>query len=193
MKRCDWCIGSELMMDYHDKEWGVPLFDDNKHFEYLILESAQAGLSWMTILKKRENYRKAYDNFDPKKIAKYDNEKKAQLLDNAGIVRNKLKIESSINNAQKFLEIQEEFGSFSNYIWGFTNNKPVVGKWKNSEEIPSKTELSDKISKDLKKRGFKFLGSVTVYSYLQAIGIVNDHLIDCFRYNEIKNYIHNKK
>ncbi|MDR2967175.1 MAG: DNA-3-methyladenine glycosylase I [Methanobacteriaceae archaeon] len=189
MKRCEWCTGSELMMEYHDIEWGVPIFDDKKHFEFLMLESAQAGLSWITILKKRDNYRKAYDNFDLKKVASYDEVKKAELLADAGIVRNRLKIEASITNAQNFLEIQKEFGSFSNYIWGFTNGKPVIGKWKNIHEIPSKTELSDKISLDLKKRGFRFLGSVTVYSYLQATGIVNDHIIDCFRYKEIKkNY-----
>jgi len=186
MKRCEWCLNSELMMEYHDSEWGVPLFDDKKHFEFLSLESAQAGLSWITILKKRENYRKAYDDFNPEKVALYDEKKKEELLANAGIVRNKLKIAASITNAQKFLEIQKEFGSFSNYIWGFTDGKTIIGNWKNIQEIPTKTELSDKISSDLKKRGFKFLGSVTVYSYLQAIGIVNDHLMDCFRYEEIK-------
>jgi len=187
MKRCEWCTGSELMMEYHDVEWGVPVFDDKKHFEFLMLESAQAGLNWITILKKRENYRKAYNNFDPKKIARYGEEKKAKLLADAGIVRHRLKIEASITNAQKFLEIQKEFGSFSNYIWGFTNGKHLIGKWKSIHELPAKTELSDKISLDLKKRGFKFLGSVTVYSYLQATGIVNDHIIDCFRYKEIEN------
>lgn len=184
MKRCDWCMSSDLMMEYHDKEWGVPLFDDNKHFEFLCLESAQAGLSWATILNKRENYRKAYDNFDPEKVALYGDDKKAELLDNPGIIRNKLKINASITNAQIFLEIQKEFGSFSNYIWGFTDGKPVVGKWKSVEEIPAKTELSDEIAKDLKKRGIKFLGSITLYSHLQASGIVNDHVVDCFRYKE---------
>ena len=186
MKRCEWCTGSELYTEYHDKEWGAPSFDDQKHFEFLVLESAQAGLSWITILKKRENYRKAYDNFDPKKVARYGDAKKVKLLADAGIVRNRLKIESSITNAQKFLEIQKEFGSFSNYIWGFTNGKPVVGKWKNLREIPPKTELSDKISIDLKKRGFKFLGSTIIYSHLQATGIINDHVMECFRYKEIK-------
>jgi len=173
-------------MNYHDAEWGVPVFDDRKHFEFLVLESAQAGLSWITILKKRENYRKAYDNFDPEKVAKYTEAKKAKLLSDAGIVRNRLKIESSIGNAQKFLEIQKEYGSFSGYIWSFTNGKPVTGKWKQLHEIPAKTELSDKISLDLKKRGFKFLGSTIMYSHLQATGIVNDHLTDCYRYAEIK-------
>jgi len=187
MKRCEWCAGSELMTEYHDTEWGTPLFDDQKHFEFLMLESAQAGLSWITILKKRENYKKAYDNFDPKKVARYGEAKKAKLLADAGIVRNRLKIESSIICAVKFLEIQKEYGSFSNYIWSFTNGKPVIGKWKNISEIPAKTELSDKIAKDLKKRGFKFLGSTIIYSHLQAAGIVNDHVTDCFRYKEIRN------
>ena len=186
MKRCEWCTGSELYITYHDTEWGVPVFDDQKHFEFLVLESAQAGLSWMTILKKRENYRKAYDNFDPQKVARYGETKKAKLLADAGIVRNRLKIDASISNAQKFLEIQKEFGSFSNYIWGFTNGKPVIGKWKSIDEIPAKTELSDKISLDLKKRGFKFLGSVIMYAHLQATGIINDHVMDCFRYKELK-------
>jgi len=179
-------MGSELYTEYHDTEWGVPVFDDQKHFEFLVLESAQAGLSWITILKKRENYRKAYDNFDPKKVARYTEAKKAKLLADAGIVRNRLKIEASISNAKEFLRIQKEFGSFSNYIWGFSKGKPVVGKWKSIGEIPVKTELSDTISLDLKKRGFKFLGSVIMYSHLQATGIINDHLTDCFRYKEIK-------
>ena len=186
MKRCEWCLSSEIYIKYHDTEWGVPVFDDQKHFEFLSLESAQAGLSWITILKKRENYRKAYDNFDPKKVSRYTEAKKAKLLADAGIVRNRLKIDASINNARLFLEIQKEFGSFSNYLWGFSNGKPVIGKWKALEEIPSSTGLSDKIALDLKKRGFKFLGSVIIYSHLQAAGIVNDHLTDCFRYKEIK-------
>ena len=185
MKRCEWCQSSELYITYHDEEWGVPVFDDSKHFEFLSLESAQAGLSWITILKKRENYRKAYDNFDPHKVALYDEAKKSELMNNAGIVRNRMKIEASITNAKKFLEIVKEFGSFSNYLWAFTDNKVIIGKWKKLEDIPSTTELSDKIAKDLKKRGFKFLGSTTIYSHLQAAGIVNDHLVDCFRYNEL--------
>jgi len=184
-KRCAWCVGSDLYMEYHDKEWGVPVFDDTKHFEFLVLESAQAGLSWITILKKRENYRKAYDGFDPKKVARYGEKKKAALLANQGIVRNRLKIEASINNAQHFLEIQKEFGTFSDYIWSFTKGKPVRGKWKKLEDIPARTELSDTISADLKKRGFKFLGSIIIYSHLQATGIVNDHITSCFRYKEI--------
>ena len=187
MNRCEWCAGSELYMDYHDIEWGVPVFDDQKHFEFLVLESAQAGLSWITILKKRENYRKAYDNFDPKKAARYGEAKKAKLLADAGIVRNRLKIEASISNAKNFLKVQKEFGSFSDYIWSFTNGKPVIGKWKNIGEIPARTEISDRVSSDMKKRGFKFLGSVIIYSHLQATGIINDHIISCFRYKELKN------
>jgi DNA-3-methyladenine glycosylase I len=184
MKRCEWCGESELYVQYHDTEWGVPVFDDRKHFEFLVLESAQAGLSWITILKKRENYRKAYDGFDPKKVARYTEAKKAKLLADPGIVRNHRKIESSITNAQCFLEIQKEFGSFSAYIWGFTQGKPVKGKWKRISEIPAKTELSDTISEDMKKRGFRFLGSIIIYSHLQATGIVNDHIRGCFRYKQ---------
>jgi DNA-3-methyladenine glycosylase I len=187
MKRCEWCMGSDLYVNYHDTEWGTPVFDDRKHFEFLVLESAQAGLSWITILKKRENYRKAYDGFNPKKVAAYDEAKKKLLLADAGIVRNRLKIDASITNAQKFLEIQKEFGSFSSYIWGFTGGKQITGKWKSLEELPAKTGLSDRIAADMKKRGFRFLGSVIIYSHLQATGIVNDHLMGCFRYREIKN------
>ncbi|MCL2801642.1 MAG: DNA-3-methyladenine glycosylase I [Treponema sp.] len=193
MKRCEWCLGSEIYMKYHDTEWGVPVYDDKKHFEFLVLESAQAGLSWITILNKRENYRKAYDNFDPNKVARYTEAKKKKLLADAGIVRNRLKIEASINNAQRFLEVQKEFGSFSNYIWSFTKGKQVTGKWKKLSEIPASTDLSDKVSKDLKKRGFRFLGGTIMYSHLQATGIVNDHLMDCFRYKEIKNNIKKEK
>jgi DNA-3-methyladenine glycosylase I len=176
-------------MEYHDTEWGVPVFDDRKHFEFLVLESAQAGLSWITILKKRENYRKAYYGFDPKKVARYGDAKKAKLLADAGIVRNRLKIEASVSNAQNFLKIQKEFGSFSNYIWELTGGKPVVGKWKSIDEIPAKTELSDRIALDMKKRGFKFLGSVVMYAHLQATGVINDHLMGCFRYKEIKKML----
>jgi DNA-3-methyladenine glycosylase I len=169
-------------MEYHDKEWGTSVFHDRKHFEFLVLESAQAGLSWITILKKRENYRLAYDGFDPEKVACYGEKEKAALLANPGIVRNRLKIEASINNAVHFLEIQKEWGSFSDYIWSFSKNKIIKGKWKTIEEIPAKTELSDRIAADLKKRGFKFLGSTIIYSHLQATGIVNDHIKNCFRY-----------
>ncbi|MDR1838558.1 MAG: DNA-3-methyladenine glycosylase I [Treponema sp.] len=185
VKRCDWCTGSELYMEYHDKEWGMPVFDDNKHFEFLVLESAQAGLSWITILKKRENYRLAYDGFDPEKVARYGEKKKAALLANPGIVRNRLKIEASINNAIHFLETEKEFGSFSDYIWSFSKGKQIRGKWKTLGDIPARTELSDRISLDLKKRGFKFLGSIIIYSHLQATGIVNDHVTSCFRYKEL--------
>ena len=182
IKRCEWCESSDLYREYHDKEWGVPVYDDRKHFEFLVLESAQAGLSWITILKKRENYRKAYDGFDPVKVARYTDRKKAALLENAGIVRNRLKIEASVNNAKHFLEIQKEFGSFSNYIWGFVNGKPVDGKRKKISDIPPTTEISDRVSADLKKRGFKFLGSTIMYAHMQATGIVNDHLVSCFKY-----------
>jgi DNA-3-methyladenine glycosylase I len=174
-------------MQYHDTEWGIPVFDDRKQFEFLVLESAQAGLSWITILKKRENYRRAYDGFDPKKTARYGDRKKAELLANPGIVRNRLKIEASINNAQRFLEIQKEFGSFSDYIWGFTNGKTITGKWKSLEELPARSALSDQVAADMKKRGFRFLGSVIMYSHMQATGLVNDHITGCFRYREIKN------
>jgi DNA-3-methyladenine glycosylase I len=202
MKRCEWCEGSELYVRYHDTEWGVPSFDDRKHFEFLVLESAQAGLSWITILKKRENYRRAYDNFDPEKVARYTEKKKEKLLADPGIVRNRLKIAASINNARCFLEIQKEFGSFSDYIWGFTKSgtagrpvtgnragRPVVGKWKSLSELPARTELSDKIALDMKKRGFRFLGSIILYSHMQATGIVNDHITGCFRYKEIKRMV----
>jgi DNA-3-methyladenine glycosylase I len=172
-------------MKYHDTEWGVPVFDDRKHFEFLVLESAQAGLSWITILNKRENYRAAYDGFDPEKVARYGERKKAALLANPGIVRNRFKIEASINNAKHFLEIQNEFGSFSDYLWGFVKGKQIKGKWKTFAELPARTELSDQIAADLKKRGFKFLGSIIMYSHMQATGIVNDHLTGCFRYREV--------
>jgi len=185
MKRCPWCGNDELYMKYHDGEWGVPVHDDIKHFEFLVLESAQAGLSWITILRKRENYRKAYDNFDPIKVAGYDERKVNELLNNPGIVRNRRKILSSINNAQKFLDIQKEVGSFDEYIWSFVGNEPVKNRWKDLAEVPAKTDLSDKISKDLKKRGFNFIGTTIIYSHLQAVGLVNDHLIDCFRYHQV--------
>lgn len=185
MQRCPWCGNDELYMKYHDGEWGVPVHDDIKHFEFLVLESAQAGLSWITILRKRENYRKAYDNFDPIKVAGYDERKVNELLNNPGIVRNRRKILSSINNAQKFLDIQKEVGSFDEYIWSFVGNEPVKNRWKDLAEVPAKTDLSDKISKDLKKRGFNFIGTTIIYSHLQAVGLVNDHLIDCFRYHQV--------
>lgn len=182
MNRCPWCGKDELYIKYHDEEWGVPVHEDRKHFEFLVLESAQAGLNWLTILRKRENYREAYDGFDPVKVAEYDEEKILELLNNPGIIRNRRKIEASINNAKKFLKIQKEFGSFDNYIWGFVDNKPVENHWKNISEVPATSELSDEVSKDFKARGFKFLGSTIVYAHLQATGLINDHLTTCFRY-----------
>ena len=179
MIRCPWCESSDLYRKYHDEEWGKPVYDDRTHFEFLVLESAQSGLSWITILKKRENYRVEYDNFNPDIVALYDEEKILKMLENPGIIRYRKKIESSISNAKEFLKIQKEFGSFNEYIWSFTEKKIIKNSWKNLSEVPAKTELSDTIAKDLKKRGFKFLGSTTVYSYLQAIGIVNDHLLEC--------------
>ncbi|MBU3144259.1 DNA-3-methyladenine glycosylase I [Clostridium sp. CF012] len=184
MNRCDWCGIDPLYMKYHDEEWGVPVHQDRKHFEFLILESAQAGLSWITILRKRENYRKAYDDFDFNKVAQYDSEKIIELLQNEGIIRNKLKIAASINNAVRFIKIQEEFGSFDAYIWGFVNNSPIINHWDSITNVPATSELSDKVSKDLKKRGFKFLGSTITYAHLQAIGIINDHITSCFRYTD---------
>ena len=182
MKRCDWApTNNELYIKYHDEEWGVEVHDDRKLFEMLILEGAQAGLSWSTVLKKRENYRKAFDKFDYEKISRYDEGKIKELLNNAGIIRNKLKIKSAIRNAKVFLEIQKEFGSFDKYIWKFVNFKQIDNKFKSMEEIPASTELSDKISKDLKKRGMNFVGTTIIYAYLQSIGIVNDHQVDCFR------------
>lgn len=181
MTRCRWCLGDALYMTYHDEEWGVPVHDDRKHFEFLVLESAQAGLNWLTILKKRENYRLAYDNFDPHAVARYGDEKVSELLQNTGIIRNRLKIEASINNARRFLEIQRDFDSFDTYIWSFVGGEPVVNSYESVTDIPATSELSDRISKDLKMRGFKFLGSVTVYSHIQATGLVNDHINACFR------------
>lgn len=185
MKRCSWCEGNDLYLQYHDREWGTPVHDDKKHFEFLVLESFQAGLSWLTILKKRENFRKAFSDFDPEKVAKYDKKKIEKLMKDAGIIRNQRKIEATINNAKRYLEVQRKFGSFDEYIWGFTNNKPKINSWKKLSQIPAKTKLSDKISKDLKDRGFKFVGSTVIYAHLQAIGIVNDHIVGCFRYKEL--------
>ena len=184
MNRCPWGTADELYIHYHDDEWGVPVYDDQKQFEFLVLESAQAGLSWHTILKKRENYRAAYDGFNVQKVAKYNVKKIEELMQNAGIIRNRRKIEASVNNARLFIEIQNEFGSFCNYLWGFMNGKPLVNNWSDISQIPAKTELSDRVSKDMKKRGFKFLGSIILYSHLQATGLVNDHLKNCFRWKE---------
>ncbi|MHA7056588.1 DNA-3-methyladenine glycosylase I [Aquimarina sp. M1] len=183
--RCSWSVGDSLYESYHDQEWGVPLHDEKLLFEFLVLETFQAGLSWITILRKRENFRIAFDNFDYRIIAQYNDMKKEELLQNAGIIRNKLKVNSAITNAQNFIKIQEEFGSFDTYIWGFIDGKPIKNSWKHHKECPANTPLSDRISKDLKKRGFKFVGSTVVYAFMQAIGMVNDHIIDCFRYNEV--------
>ena len=181
--RCQWCVGDKLYQEYHDKEWGKPIYDDAILFEFIILESFQAGLSWITILKKRENFRNAFDNFNYKKIANYDEKKIAELMQNAGIIRSELKIKSGISNAKAFLKIQQEFGSFSKYIWNFTNGKPIVNHPKTVIDVPATTILSEAISKDLKKRGFKFVGPTIVYAYMQAVGIVNDHVADCFTRN----------
>lgn len=184
-KRCAW-IGDDLMRHYHDEEWGEPVFDDRKQFEFLVLESAQAGLSWAIILRKRENYRKAFAGFDPKKVAKFTPAHVKKLMNNAGIVRNRLKIEATINNAKRFLEIQSEHGSFTKYIWGFLEGKPKVNRWKTLKELPAQTPESDALSKDMKKRGFKFLGATVLYSHMQAVGMVNDHIVTCFRYSKLK-------
>ncbi|AWX44142.1 DNA-3-methyladenine glycosylase I [Flagellimonas maritima] len=183
--RCGWCEGDSLYEEYHDKEWGVPVKDDDTLFEFLILETFQAGLSWITVLKKRENFRKAFDNFDYAKIAEYDQGKIDELLDDSGIIRNKLKVNATISNARAFMEVQNEFGSFSNYIWGFVNNEPIKNKVVHYKNAPATTSLSDTLSKDLKKRGFKFVGSTVVYAHMQATGMVNDHEISCFRYDKV--------
>jgi len=178
--RCEWAVKSDLMSKYHDEEWGKPLHDDQKLFEFLILEGMQAGLSWLTILKKREAFREAFDNFDVQKVAQYDKAKVEELMSNSGIIRNRLKIEASVNNAQCFLKIVDEFGSFDKYIWSFINYQPIINHWKTLAEIPATTDLSDLISADLKRRGFKFVGSTVVYAHMQATGMVNDHLVHCF-------------
>ena len=183
--RCGWCKGDALYQKYHDEEWGVPVKDDELLFEFLILETFQAGLSWITILRKRENFRQAFDHFDYKKIANYGEPKIESLLGDAGIIRNKLKIRATVTNAQAFIAVQKEFGSFSNYIWGFVNGRPVKNNHKDYKNAPAHTPLSDAISKDLKKRGFKFVGSTVIYAHMQATGMVNDHEVNCFRYNEV--------
>ena len=183
--RCQWCVGNPLYEAYHDLEWGVPVYDDDKLFEFLILETFQAGLSWITVLRKRENFRIAFDQFDYHKIAKYTPEKIEALLQNRGIIRNRLKINATITNAKAYMKIQNEFGSFSDYIWGFVDHKPIKNTFRSMSEIPATTALSDSISKDLKKRGFKFVGSTVVYAHMQATGMVNDHIVGCFRYDEV--------
>lgn len=185
VKRCQWCGDDPIYVDYHDKEWGVPCHDDQTLFEFLILEGAQAGLSWITVLRKRDNYRKAFDSFDPVKVARYTQKNQDKLLLNEGIIRNRLKIKSAIQNAQAFLKIQKEFGSFDKYIWQFVGGKTKINKVKTLKEIPAKTEESDAMSKDLKKRGFNFVGSTICYAFMQATGMVNDHITSCFRYKEV--------
>lgn len=184
-KRCAW-ISDALMQRYHDEEWGVPVRDDRKHFEFLVLESAQAGLSWAIVLRKRENYRKAFVGFDPKKVAKFGAAHVQKFLKDPGLIRNRMKIEAAINNARRFLEVQKEFGNFSDYLLRFSNGKIIVNRWKTLKELPPKTAVSDALSKDLKKRGFKFLGSTVLYSHMQAVGMVNDHVTSCFRHRELK-------
>ena len=184
--RCDWSTKDPLFIAYHDNEWGVPLHDERQLFEFLILETFQAGLSWITVLRKRDNFRKAFDNFEFKKIALYDEDKVQELLQNGGIIRNKLKVRAAISNANAFMEIQKEFGSFDKYIWGFVKGKPIQTNRKLMSEITSTTETSDKLSKDLKKRGFKFVGSTVIYANMQATGMVNDHIESCFRFDALK-------
>lgn len=184
--RCDWCENTfDQYVRYHDEEWGVPVYDDRTQFEFLVLESSQAGLSWSTILKKREGYRKAFANFEVEKVADFDEQKVQQLLSNPDIIRNENKIRSTINNARRFIEIQHEFGSFCDYIWNFVDDNPIQNRWERMEQVPATTDRSDKLSKDLKKRGLKFIGSTTIYAHMQATGLVNDHLISCFRHQQI--------
>lgn len=185
IQRCGWCEGDALYEKYHDTEWGVPLYDDQKLFEFLILETFQAGLSWITVLKKRENFRTAFDHFDYNKIVQYNDIKFQELIQNKGIIRNRLKIKAAITNAQAFLKVREEFGNFSDYIWRFVNGKPIKNQISNYNQLPANTPLSDTISMDLKKRGFKFVGSTVVYAHMQAAGMVNDHETSCFRYDEV--------
>ena len=184
--RCAWVpVDDKLYLDYHDMEWGVPVYDDDKIFEFLVLESAQAGLSWKTVLSKRENYRKAFKDFDPLKVSKFTPKKINQLLEDPGIIRNRMKVEATVNNAKCFLKIQKKFGAFSSYIWEFVGGKPTRNKWKKFEDIPAATVEAEILSKDLKKRGFKFVGPTIIYAHMQATGMVNDHTVDCFRYKEV--------
>lgn len=185
IKRCGWSDKDSLYISYHDKEWGVPLHDDNKIFEFLVLEGMQAGLSWITVLRKRENFRKAFDNFDPVKVSSYNAAKIEKLLKNEGIIRNRLKVISAVNNAKAFLKVQKEFGSFNSYVWQFVNNKTIRNKWSDLKQLPAHTKESDAMSKDLLKRGFKFVGTTICYSHMQATGMVNDHLTYCFRYKQL--------
>jgi DNA-3-methyladenine glycosylase I len=184
-KRCDWCLGNELYIEYHDKEWGVPVHNDREHFEFLVLESAQAGLTWLTILKRREHYRRLYDNFDPVKVAGYGPDKVNKMLQDPGIIRNRKKVESSVLNARLFLDVVHEYGTFDKYIWGFTDGNVIVNNWKSVSDLPANSPLSDRITSVMKKRGFTFLGTTIMYAHLQSIGIINDHLVDCFRHKEL--------
>ncbi|AGA77241.1 DNA-3-methyladenine glycosylase I [Echinicola vietnamensis] len=187
--RCPWCLGFEDYIKYHDEEWGVPVYSDRVHFEFLVLESAQAGLSWATILKKREGYRKAFADFDYKQVADFPDSMVEELLQDAGIIRNRLKIAAAINNAKRFMEVQAQVGSFTSYIWDFVNGKPIDGQLKSMADAKATTAESDKLAKDLKKKGFKFLGSTTIYAHMQATGLVNDHLMQCFRHQEVKRLV----
>jgi DNA-3-methyladenine glycosylase I len=187
IERCGWCGDAPLYVAYHDEEWGVPVRDDRTLFEFLILEGAQAGLSWWTILKMRDGYRRAFDGFDPEIVARYDGIKVQMLLADPGIVRNQLKVASAITNAQAFVEVQQEWGSFSDYIWSFVDGRPIQNEWRTLDEIPATTPLSETISKDLKKRDFRFVGPTIVYAHMQATGMVNDHLVTCFRYQEVRD------
>jgi DNA-3-methyladenine glycosylase I len=184
--RCPWCLKFEQYIQYHDEEWGVPVHDDRKHFEFLILEGAQAGLSWATVLKKREGYREAFADFDPVKVARFTDARVEKILKNEGIIRNRLKVFSAVNNAKRFLEVQKEHGSFDNYIWSFVNGKPIQNRPKTIRDITATTKESDALSKDLIRRGFKFVGSTVIYAHMQACGLVNDHLVDCWRYKHVQ-------
>ncbi|MCY3752259.1 MAG: DNA-3-methyladenine glycosylase I [Gammaproteobacteria bacterium] len=186
LTRCNWSLGDDLYLDYHDKEWGAPLHDDGKLFEFLVLEGAQAGLSWITVLKKRAAYRQAFDDFDYMQVAEYAESKVRSLLADPGIIRNELKIRSAIRNARAFIRVREEFGSFDNYIWNFVDGKPIQNSWQHGSQIPAETPLSNKISKDLKRRGFNFVGPTIIYAHMQATGMVNDHTTDCFRHREVR-------
>jgi DNA-3-methyladenine glycosylase I len=187
-KRCAWVGGNDpLMLEYHDREWGVPVHDDRKHFEFLVLEAAQAGLSWSIVLRKREGYRRAFSQFDPEKVARYTEKRIQKLTSDAGIIRNRMKIAAAVRNARAFLAIQEEFGSFDEYCWRFVDGRPRLNRWKAMREIPATSNESDAFSKDLKSRGFSFVGSTIVYAHMQAVGMINDHLVDCFRYRDIRH------
>lgn len=185
--RCPWANGDELIMDYHDQEWGVPVHDDRLLFEFLILEGAQAGLSWNLILQKRNNYREAFDNFQVDKVAAYNEKKIGELLNNPGIIRNRLKIRAAVTNARAVQDIQKEYGSFDSYLWRYVGHEPLQNRWKSMSEVPTSTPESERMSKDLKKRGFKFVGPTICYGFMQAVGMVNDHLVDCFRHDELEN------